>query len=791
MPSLLSLTELDRDAVSLAGRKAATLGALSGAGFPVPDGRVLDTGWYDAWTAQRLEEPRLREALRTALSELGPGPVAVRSSGVAEDGTEHALAGLFQSTLGVENEEQALEAVWACYRSVGRAGPHGDRGAMAVLVQRQVAPAAAGVAFTADPVTGERDVVCIEAVAGLADQLLEGRQDGERWRVQGAEARAEGASEVLSAALAGRVAETARQAAGWLGAPADVEWAVVDGAVIVLQVRAITALPAAPVPIVEEPPEGFWQRDDHSPTPTPITWDIWYAKYPQQLSAAIKHLGVPMEGMVACSYLGQVYSRIDTGGPDGPPPPGPVLWLVSRLLPMFRRSEKGLRAFIEGRGAMGLIDDYEQRQEPELLARSRALMAVEPGALGDDALLAHLAEAEQLIEDGGNVHALMGGAHMIPVGQLLVQAQEWLGWTDEESSELLAGYSPGTTDVERELAELAMPWADEPRLAELGWHDLRDALPELARALDDWCAWGGQRRLDYDIACATYAESPELVLPRIRDPRGTLARLDRARDEGRARAAARLDQARQALPPGRAAKLEQLVEDARRGVASRDLNAFGTLHMPIACFRRALLELGRRLTGRGDLDAPEHAFYLRLAELGPALGGALKDLPARIERRRGEHAWAQAHPGPATLGERPAEPDPRWFPPYLSMVFRMFARFEAPPAEEHPDDDALRGLAAGRGVAEGTVRIIRSPRELHRLRPGDVLVCECTGASWAMAYATAGAVVTDYGGWLSHPAILAREYGLPAVLGTHVATRTLVDGQRVRVDGNTGRVEVL
>ncbi len=788
MPALLSLDTLDLNAISQAGRKAATLGALKRAGFAVPDGHVLDADWYAAWTHDALDTDALRASVRLALAELGPGLLAVRSSGVAEDGDGRSMAGCFDSTLGVQGEDAAVQAVIACYTSALRARSdlQLDAGGMAALIQRQVNPQAAGVAFTADPVTGARDVVCIEAVAGLAEELMAGTVDGERWRVVDA-AQPEGMdAAVLTPAQATEIARVARSIERELGAPSDVEWALVDGEVVILQARPITALPAPPVPIVDEDPEGFWQRDDHCPNPTPLTWDIWYEKYPAQLSEVIKSAGVPLEGMVARKIRGQTYMRMETGAPDGPPPPGPVLWLVSRLLPSMRKSERMLGEFLRENRAMAIIDEWVHEVEPALSARVRELQAVALEGLTDEGLLEHLGRCEKLIEDSGFAHAKMGVAFMIPMGRLYVFCEDYLGWSDAETSELVAGYSPGTTQVDRELAEIASPWADDPRLHAGGWHEVRAALPELAEAVDAWFEWGGQRRTDYEISTKLLCQCPDLVLSRLRASTKTLTRLDRNRSEGRAGGKRRMAMARQALSVQRFAELEERVANARRASHSRDANALVSVHLSGATLRHAVVELGRRMEARDQLDAAVHAFFVRPREWRAALEGA--DLGDTVARRRGEHSWALANPGPETFGTRPVEPDPTWFPPNLCLTFRMFSRMDDPLEVE---GEGIVGLAAGGGVAEGTVRLLRSPEELHRLNPGDILVCECTGASWAMAFGIAGAIVTDRGGWMSHPAILAREYGLPAVLGTHKATRTLVDGQRVRVDGRTGRVEIL
>ncbi|MFT4623113.1 MAG: phosphohistidine swiveling domain-containing protein [Myxococcota bacterium] len=786
MPTLLALDAIDLSTTASAGRKAATLGALKRAGFHVPDGRVLDASWFHTWRDDALDRDALLDHVRQALDALGDGPMAVRSSGVAEDGADQSMAGCFHTSLGVHGADQAVAAVLACWASAdaARSTLAVDAGGMAALIQRQVVPTAAGVAFTADPVTGERDVVCIEAVRGLADALMAGEADGERWRVRGDDA--DGSGGVLTEDQARAVAQTARAVAQRLGCPIDMEWALAEGEVAVLQARPITALPAAPVPITEPDPPGAWKRDDHSPNTTPLCFALWYRVYPAQLTSALKECGVPMEGFEARQIRGQVYMRLLTGAPDGPPPPGWVLWLASRLMPSLRRAEHTLRAYIEG-GILAVLDDWENETGPALEARARRLLAVDLTALDDASLLAHLEDSRSLMSDAGDMHARLGGGYAIPVGRMLVEAEDWLGWTDSETYELVAGWSVGTTAVDLELAALAAPWADDPRLHEGTLADVRAALPALAARLDGWCGWEGLRRQDYDLAERTLAECPQLLLRGLRDGAANRERLLHTREAARTQAATRLAAAREALSPERTAVFERRVHDARKGAHLRDTNALVTVQVPSSIVRLAALELGRRLTARGALEAPEHTFYVLPEEWSEAIAGRAPDLPAAVARRRGEHSWALANPGPMKLGTHHAEPDPSWFPPHLSMFFRIFSRFDAPERE----GDGLLGLAGGGGTTIATARVLRTPADLHRLRPGDVLVCQCTGAAWAPAYGVAGAVVTERGGVLSHPAILAREYGLPAVLGVPGATTRIRDGQRIRVDGTRGSVEVL
>ena len=217
---------------------------------------------------------------------------------------------------------------------------------------------------------------------------------------------------------------------------------------------------------------------------------------------------------------------------------------------------------------------------------------------------------------------------------------------------------------------------------------------------------------------------------------------------------------------------------------------------PLALLRRWMLEVAGRLVARGILADADDAAYLTIEELRGALtgaGGLASALTETIRRRRGEEAWVRANPGPLHLGAQGAMPDISRLPAALRQVNEPIlwgvAHEYPPPAELPTDADVLlAGVAASAGVAEGTVRIIRSHQDIGRLQSGDVLVCQVTSPSWAPLFPLATAVVADGGGVLSHAAIAAREHGLPAVLGTGQGTTMLRDGQQIRVDGTRGLV---
>jgi len=227
----------------------------------------------------------------------------------------------------------------------------------------------------------------------------------------------------------------------------------------------------------------------------------------------------------------------------------------------------------------------------------------------------------------------------------------------------------------------------------------------------------------------------------------------------------------------------------------REDNEYFTASAPLALLRRAALELGRRLADRGQIVLPDDVFHLVPDEARTALrdGLACKDI---VTRAVGERAWVLAHPGPASYGKEPGPPPPlSSLPPearlmneaFLWTVDRILAPGRAGPAGEA----AINGIAASPGSYTGPVRVIHDESEFDRLRAGDVLVCPITSPVWSVLFPSIGALVTDTGGTLSHPAIIAREYGIPAVVNTGLGTSVLQDGQMVTVDGMAGTVRIV
>jgi rifampicin phosphotransferase len=218
-----------------------------------------------------------------------------------------------------------------------------------------------------------------------------------------------------------------------------------------------------------------------------------------------------------------------------------------------------------------------------------------------------------------------------------------------------------------------------------------------------------------------------------------------------------------------------------------------TQSVQTALHRYLALEIGRRLVERGQLATVDDVFFLELQEARSALfDGA--DRSETTRTRKGRRAWAMANPGPLMYGEAPSgEPPFDLLPPPARLVNQavMWGLAQFFGGRQGAQDASLvAGTPASPGRYTGTVRVVMGEHQFHKIRVGDVVVCPTTSPAWSVVFPSMGALVTDAGGILSHPAIIAREHGIPAVVDTGNATDTLKDGQRVTVDGNTGVVEL-
>jgi phosphohistidine swiveling domain-containing protein len=812
------ITLADEAALEAAGvgTKAATLARLTQAGYDVPPGVVMPVG----------ATPASSTALQEQVRALGP-VVAVRSSAVAEDLADASFAGQYATVLGVDSQEpealqaainQVLASTMTAHARAYVQGRSANGTGMAVLIQRQIDVRAAGVAFSADPLTGD-DVAVVSAVLGLGEALVSGEVTPEDWRVgvTGTERAGAAAEPVITTAEAAQVADLARRVAADLDAPVDIEWALsTDGDLWLLQARPITALPRKPH--LDLPTVGTWEKDTaHLCEPlTPIAETMWVPPLEAAFRDVADTFGLLIDGMEFRCFGGELYSHaIPPGGQEGAAPPWWVMGIVARIVPSLRRKLRVARQALDAGVPEQTVDRWYAEWRPELVERIATLRGTDLGALDDAQLLAHLEELSALYADAHRIHFMLFIPYLMGVHEFAALAEQSLGWTTTEALALLDGLSDSSSAPTRDLQTVAAGVAAHPRAraAILGWdgEPLGEVLATLeavgggdaATAIRTHFDRFGCRVTAFDPGLPTIDERPGLVLGVLRDlvaagvdPDHLVDSLAVRRTEGEQRMQAAIEA--RGLDESQRQQLHETLAQARKVWPVREDNLAYTDGLPSGLVRRAMLESGRRLAEAGILREADDACWLEYDEVRDLLRTGTTsgdESPAeRVLRRRAERAWMLAHPLPVTLGAPPEDPpNLRAMPEAVrrttgAVLWAMQQEFSH---AAETDAAGITGIPSSPGRYTGPVRIVRSDRDFGSIRPGDVLVCPITTPAWSLNFSRIGALVTDAGGALSHAAIVAREHGIPAVLATGRATTDLTDGQLVTVDGVAGTVAIL
>jgi pyruvate,water dikinase len=441
---------------------------------------------------------------------------------------------------------------------------------------------------------------------------------------------------------------------------------------------------------------------------------------------------------------------------------------------------------------------WDETIKPAAIAAHRELQSVEPDGLSDEALVAYLARCRDHHAAMISQHMRHTAAAIVPTGDFLAHAGDWTGLPSSDLLGLMRDASPVSAGASAELEELIAAIGRDPAAQQLLASDddpggVLDALRALdgdaARAMTGYLDLVGYRLLDgFDICEPSALELPDVLLRAIRVAvdRGTLEASDVEEQIAAVRAQ---------VPEEHRAEFDELLGEARLTYRIRDERGVFSDIWASGLMRRAVLAGGRRLAARGRIHESEHLIDAGFDEMCSLLttgeGPSADELAARAEYRT-THFAKEA---PAFLGDPPSPPpDPSGLPPAAGRMMRatgiaigeLFGSSQA----EH-EGQMLRGLAASRGVYEGTARCISGPSEFNRIVKGDVLVTVSTTEAFNILLPLLGAIVTDSGGLLSHSAIVSREYGIPGVVGTRDATDRIADGSRVRVDGDAGEVTVL
>lgn len=827
----------DDDApIAIVGGKAAALARLTRAGFDVPAFFVVavETGPTDAPAGP----DEIHEAL-TRLALAG-GRFAVRSSAAEEDGTGHSFAGQFESYLNVDAADVPARVadvhasvhagrVIAYRRERGLAGP---APAPAAIVQRMLAPDAAGVAFSSDPVSGRRAVQVVAAVPGLGDALVSGQAEGDAYEVRRdgtvtvRSQQAPGAARVLTDAQVVAIATLARRAASHFGRAQDIEWAIEGDRLWLLQSRPITTLDAL------SDPDGTRRIFDNSNIAesyggitTPLTFSFARTVYAEVYRQFCVLLAVPravvddrrstFENMLGL-VRGRVYYNLISWYRVLAMLPGysvnrrfmeqmmgvrePVPDEVLADAPAATGADRWRDGLRLARSIGGLVVALVRlpRQIDRFYDRLNAALGtpVDLASMRLDELTAHYRTLERQLLTRWDAPLVNDFFAMIFYGVLRSLCATWAGDADGSlQNDLIAGEG-GIVSAEpalrlQTLASLAS--ADAAFVETLRRESLEAirsavASPRLdafRQEYDAYLAKFSDRCLDeLKLETPTLADDPLMLLRTIGElaarPRPDDVSPSRTGDASaaspRTRAEARFVGAIGARPLRRPIA-GWVLRQARARVKARENLRFERTRV-FGRVRRIVVEAGRRLTAEGLLVSAADVFYLQIDEILGVVEGTVTtaNLAALAEVRRREYDGYRAAPAPADRFE-------------TRGAVWIGHDFQAPPrADAPPPGEARRGLGCSPGIVEGRARVIRDPRHVT-LETGDILVAERTDPGWILLFPVSAAVVVERGSVLSHAAIVSRELGLPSVVSVPGLTSWLADGDRVRVNGTTGVVE--
>lgn len=776
---LIDLAEDDPAGLTIGG-KAAGLAPLARAGLPVPPAVVIPAEAPDDAVPALAAEL----AARFAATKL-----AIRSSGVAEDLSESSFAGQYETVLNVPAEAGAIAAavnhVRASATGTAVASYAGARPtAMAVLVMPMVDASAAGIAFTRDPITGSAGVI-IEAVGGLGDRLAAGEQIGERWRVDDTTERLSDLG-VLNADQAHAVAELAKSCEEVARHPQDVEWAITGETVVLLQSRPITTLDEVePIPMTEQAPPGPWEWDStHNRLPmTPLTTSLFSEGFERASRRLAETYGAPIKQLSMQTINGYLYVQVvpPAGRPGMPFPPKPVMRTLFRVAPLLRQRKRAARKALEQRTDRRLLEQWNREVRPTTEVTLERWLDLDRTALSDEQLARLLVAMAELQRQTFGWNMATDPAYLFPLSDLHEFVEAELGLGIETTIRLLAGASP--SQYLQSLTSLSVQLTPQGRETILdGAGRALDKLEatdsQFADAYRAHTRIHGLRILGFDLADKALLEEPDLELSRL----ATLPPHDDPTPDAE-RLATEL---RSRLDPERTTRFDELVADARRHYPIRE-DGESVHARTLGAFRLTALEAGRRMVRAGHLETREHIVFLTLDEVTGWLGSP-SDVSGLVRLRRGQHAWARGRsPEPYLGGESPM-PDIDVFPEDVQRIMRAISLIIA--HDQRPADltEGLDGVAASPGVHTGPVRLVTGATEFGKVQTGDVLVAPITSSPWEVLFPHLGALVTEGGGLLSHPAIVAREYRLPAVVGCEGAMNRFHDGQLVVVDGAAGTV---
>jgi phosphohistidine swiveling domain-containing protein len=535
----------------------------------------------------------------------------------------------------------------------------------------------------------------------------------------------------------------------------------------------------APASLTYEPPgPGSWEIDAvHFPRPATRYWtEMHPAPFKRGFAEFPRYYGMLFGGREVQYVNGFMYGTLR---------PIDEAEIPERLARAEETFEKKLWR--------DQLRDWDATFKPASIKFHRELQAIDPEQLSDEVLSTHLQRCRDHHSEMIYQHMRFTAASMLPTGDLLAHVSDWTDIPPAEVLELMRGAAPVSAGASGELQDLidAIERDDDARALLMSEGDPGEILAAL-RARDDdagraaaaYLDLVGFRLLDgFDISSRYALEVPDALLRAIRVAVET-------RGPAEADTQAKAEEIRERIPEEHRAEFDELLAEARRMYRLRDERGVFSDIWASGLTRRAALAAGQRLAAAGRIHEAEHFIDAGFDEMQGMLAGASEPSADELAARHADRTSRDAKSAPPVLGPPPPQPpDPSAARLMRAMGIIIEGMF-APSTEAH-EEDMLRGLAASKGVYEGPARRVTGPQDFDRIVAGDVLVTEATTEAFNILLPLLGGLVTDSGGLLSHAAIVAREYGIPGVVGTREATDRIADGARVRVDGDAGTVTVL
>jgi pyruvate,water dikinase len=867
---VLGFQEVDRTDIGVVGGKGANLGELSRLeGIRVPDGFCVSTEAFkrvmgaapaigdllDRLALLKAEDreairelaaairgviegiaipEEVQEAITRFLARLGEQEAcAVRSSATAEDLPAASFAGQQDTYLNVIGQPAILKHISRCWaslfteRAVAYRLQHGfdhRKVHMAVVVQKMLLPQAAGILFTADPVTANRKVASIEAGFGLGEALVSGLVNADDYKVRDGQviekaiatkqlatwALEDGGTQeraleperqdrqVLTDAQILRLARLGRQIEGHFGQPQDIEWCLVEDEFHIVQSRPITTL--YPIPEAGDQGNHVYVSVGHQQMMTdpmkPLGLSLFQLTAARPMYAAggrlfvdpTKELASPASRDVLLDVLGRsdplirdaLRTLIERGdfiesSPGDPKAPGPGQGKPSM-------SPAGFQAQIEDDPA--IVADLIARSQASIEALKRDIRT-KSGTDLLDFILEDVQLLKQSLTEPRSFGVIMAG--MNAATWINEQMMAWLG--EKNAADTLSQSVPNNVTSEMGLAllDVADVIRPHPEVVAYLQHAKDDGFlegllpldggPEAHDAIRAYLDKYGMRCVgEIDVTRTRWREAPTTLVPLILsniknfEPGAGSRKFEQGRQEASKKEQELLERLKQ-VPDGeqKAGETQRMISRLRTFIGYREYPKYGIVNRSFL-YKQALREEAGRLVRANVLHEQEDIYYLTFQELREVVRTHKLD-DQIVSKRKAEHERHRKLTPPRVLtsdGE---------------IVAGAYKRADLPA-------DALVGLPVSAGVVEGRARVLSDMADAE-LEAGDILVTAFTDPSWAPLFVSIKGLVTEVGGLMTHGAVIAREYGLPAVVGVENATRLIKDGQRIRVHGTDGYLEIL